>query len=295
MARDARLFAPFDIGMDEHPKIIGLSDAAFRAFFEGVFYARRSLSDGFLDRRIVLRKWGQEVADELSTNDPDRPSWVAVDNGWQIRDFGNHHPLRADIEGKREQTSEAKAAAGRRSGEARRAKREAELNTAEQNTNTTRTEPNRTRTNGNPETETETETETEQTTPSSTSGERKPKSIYSDAFEAWYARYPRKQSKGDAFKAWESLRKAKVLPDMQTLCEATERYAQQVAGREPKFMKLPGGWLRDHKWGDEEPPTFTTPAAIGKGHERDLAWEAQLERARAFDAQQEQHRLEIQQ
>jgi hypothetical protein len=131
--------------------------------------------------------------------------------------------------------------------------------------------------------------------PLSTSGERETKSIYSDVFEAWYERYPRKQSKGDAFKAWESLRKAKVLPDMETLCEAAEAYSRQVAGLEPKYMKLPGGWLRDHKWDDEALPTFTAPASIGKGHERDLAWEAQLGRARAFDAQQEQHRLEIQQ
>lgn len=151
MAKDDRLYAPFDIGVDEHPKIIGLSDAAFRAFFEGVFYSRRSLSDGFLDRRIVLRKWGKEVADELSTNDPERPSWSAVENGWQIRDFEKHNPTRAEIGQKRAEVSEKRSAAGKKSGEVRRANAEQAANKIEQTANTTAT-------NANPETETETET-----------------------------------------------------------------------------------------------------------------------------------------
>lgn len=166
MTKDDRLYAPFDIGMDEHPKIIGLSDAAFRALFEGVLYSRRRMSDGFLDARIVLRKWGQEVADELSSNDPDRPSWIPVENGWQIRDFEKHHPLRSEIEEKRAKVSESKSLAGKRSGEVRRAK-------AEQNANTNEQDSNKTGTKTNPETETETETESK-TSPSN-EGETTPR------------------------------------------------------------------------------------------------------------------------
>ena len=115
--KDDRLFAPFPIEMDEHPKIIGLSDAAFRAVFEATFYARRMLSDGFLDERVVLKRWGAEVASELSSNDPEKPSWVRVETprpGWQIHDFAKHHPLRAEIEAKRAETSAKRAAAGRK-------------------------------------------------------------------------------------------------------------------------------------------------------------------------------------
>jgi hypothetical protein len=95
--KDDRLFAPFPIEMDEHPKIIGLSDAAFRAIFEATFYSRRMLSDGFLDERVVLRRWGQEVADELSSNDPERPSWIRVEKpapGWLIHDFERYQQPR---------------------------------------------------------------------------------------------------------------------------------------------------------------------------------------------------------
>lgn len=160
--KDDRLYAPFPIEMDEHPKIIGLSDAAFRAIFEATFYSRRMLSDGFLDERIVLRKWGQEVADELSANDPERPSWIRVERGWQIHDFEKHHPLRAEIEVKREAKREAGRLGGMRSGEVRRSKTEAN---AKQNASTG--ERNRT-----PETETESKTET--TTPKGVEGTLSP-------------------------------------------------------------------------------------------------------------------------
>ena len=108
MTKDRRLYARFDIGMDEHPKIMLLSDAAFRALIESTFYARRQMTDGFLREQVVLRKWGAAVADELSSNDSERPSWVRVAEGWRIHDFSEHQTTRADIEAKRE--------AGRRGG-----------------------------------------------------------------------------------------------------------------------------------------------------------------------------------
>jgi hypothetical protein len=131
MSKDDRLFAPFPIEMDEHPKIFPLSDAAFRALFEATFYSRRMLSDGFIDERVVLKRWGQEVADELSNNDPKRPSWIRVEGGWQIHDFEKHHPTRVEILEKREQKSDAGRANGIRSGEARRTKTERTANEIE--------------------------------------------------------------------------------------------------------------------------------------------------------------------
>jgi len=102
MTKDRRLYAKFDINMDEHPKILMLSDAAFRALFESTLYSRRQLSDGFLDERIVRRKWGDDAASELTSNDPERPSWVKVDGGYQIHDFAEHQTTTADIQAKRE-------------------------------------------------------------------------------------------------------------------------------------------------------------------------------------------------
>ncbi|MEV7472253.1 hypothetical protein AB0N33_00885 [Pseudarthrobacter oxydans] len=100
--KDRRLYAKFDIGMDEHAKIMLLSDAAFRALFESTLYSRRQLTDGFLDGRVVARKWGADVALELTSNDPERPSWRKVEGGYEIHDFAEHQTTKADIEAKRE-------------------------------------------------------------------------------------------------------------------------------------------------------------------------------------------------
>lgn len=101
-AKDRRLYARFDINMDEHPKIMMLSDAAFRAMVEATMWSRRQLTDGFLDDRVVSKKWGQTVADELTSNAGGRSSWVKVEGGYQIHDFDEHQTTTRDIEAKRE-------------------------------------------------------------------------------------------------------------------------------------------------------------------------------------------------
>ena len=101
-AKDRRLYARIDIGFDEHDKIFPLSDAAFRALVEATLYARRQLTDGFLAERLAVKRWGADVLEELSTNDPARPSLVRVEGGWQIHDFAEHQTTNADIEAKRE-------------------------------------------------------------------------------------------------------------------------------------------------------------------------------------------------
>lgn len=118
MAKDDRLYARFDIAMDEHPKVMLLSDAGFRALVEATLYSRRQLTDGFLAARIAERKWGREVITELTGNDPERPSWQHHTKdgvaGYIIHDFAEHQTTNADIEAKR--------AAGRKGGLAKAAK-----------------------------------------------------------------------------------------------------------------------------------------------------------------------------
>lgn len=81
--------------------------------------------------------------------------------------------------------------------------------------------------------------------------------LYSEAFLKWWEVYPRKQSKGDAYKAWEVWRKRKLLPALDDLISATKTYAQHVSNDDPQFIKLPAGWLRDRKWEDESANTKT--------------------------------------
>jgi len=78
--------------------------------------------------------------------------------------------------------------------------------------------------------------------------EIKTTSEYSTEFETWWESYPRKQAKGDAWKAWKSLKKA--LPPVQQLIDASVAYGLTVT--DPQFQKMPGPWLRARRWEDVE-------------------------------------------
>jgi hypothetical protein len=52
-----KLFAKLGHGFADDPKIIGLSDKAFRVYVESLLYACSNMTDGFLDER-VLRRYG---------------------------------------------------------------------------------------------------------------------------------------------------------------------------------------------------------------------------------------------
>lgn len=146
------LYAKFDLGFADHPKIIGLSAVAFRTLVESVLYSRQHLTDGFIDARVVHGKGWAEAVDELTSNDPINPSWLRVDGGYRIHGFAEKQTTSDEIALMREQ----KRAAGKRSAEARKQQKANTTSTqaqqsVEHNGNTSSTE-------GQPETETETET-----------------------------------------------------------------------------------------------------------------------------------------
>lgn len=231
---DDRLFAPFPIEMDEHPKIIGLSDAAFRAIFEATFYSRRMISDGFLDERVVLKRWGQAVADELSSNDPERPSWVRVDGpkpGWRIHDFEKHHPLRADIDAIKDARAQSGRRGGQRSGQVRGSKREANV---KQNGSKT-----------NPETETET-----------TTSKASVRAALEHDFDEFWNVYPRKEGKQAARRKYETVRKTVAAGP---ILDGARAYALMSLGVEKQHVKMAQGWLNDGRWADELQPSIPQP------------------------------------
>lgn len=255
MPKDDRLFAPFPIEMDEHPKIIGLSDAAFRAVFEATFYSRRMLSDGFLDERVVLKRWGSAVAAELSSNDPERPSWVRVESpcpGWRIHDFEKHHPLRAEIEEKRRDLAEKRSEAGKR-GNAKR---------WDATVSQTDRKPV-----ANDRSETETETETS-----------KERAIA--GFAEFWDVYPRRDDKRRAEMAFaKAVRRA----DVEVILGGARRYASDP-NREAEFTKQPATWLNADAWENGPLP------ARGQAQSKDDRAMRTLEIGRRL---QEQERLAI--
>lgn len=98
------------------------------------------------------------------------------------------------------------------------------------------------------------------------------KDLYSEQFLQWWNVYPRKQSKGDAFKAWEVWRKRKLLPEIDELITATKSYSDHTSDFDPQFIKLPAGWLRDRKWEDESANSKTVSVESDERRIKMEAW-----------------------
>ena len=82
---------------------------------------------------------------------------------------------------------------------------------------------------------------------------------YSEDFEKFWQAYPKRVSKGQAWKTWEKLRKAKELPEVEELCKALSwrRIADDWEKDDGRYIPHPSTWLNAHGWEDEackEPP-----------------------------------------
>lgn len=100
-AKDNRLYAKFTLDFMDHPKIAGLSDAAFRALVDAIIWSRRQQTDGFLARRLALAKWSLEILQELCNNDDEKPSLIEREEGWYVHDFATIQDTKAEIEARR--------------------------------------------------------------------------------------------------------------------------------------------------------------------------------------------------
>ena len=76
-----QLFARLALDYADHPKVVSLSDAAFRAHVEMILYARRYETDGRIPKRLAETRWGTDSVSELVTNDPGAPSLVELPTG----------------------------------------------------------------------------------------------------------------------------------------------------------------------------------------------------------------------
>jgi len=141
--KDERLYGKFGLDFPDHPKIMPLSDSAFRCLIEATLWSRKHLTNGFITKRLAIAKWSLEVLRELATNDPLKPSLVETEEGWYIHDFAEHQTTKEELEALREVRKMAGQRGGRASAEAKR-----------------KQVLKQTGSKSKPETETETETET---------------------------------------------------------------------------------------------------------------------------------------
>jgi hypothetical protein len=84
-----------------------------------------------------------------------------------------------------------------------------------------------------------------------------------DEFDQWYSKYPKKEAKDAARKAFAKARKSASL---QELLDGLDRYAAAVAGKQREYIALPATWLNAGRWQDEiavQPTLSVVPAGYG--------------------------------
>ena len=94
-----------DDSFPNHPKIIGLSDRAFRVHISGLCYCGTYLTDGFIPFAAVealVKEPEYKPTDELEAVG----LWIRTDKGFQIHDYLEHQTSKSQVESKRENAKE---------------------------------------------------------------------------------------------------------------------------------------------------------------------------------------------
>lgn len=103
-----RLFIRVDVGMPDHPKVVGLSDRAFRLLVSLWTYSQRHLTDGLVPAGVAHSR-GKRAAAELMAAD----LLHEVDGGYQCHDYTDHQQTREHVQAVKKARSEAGKKGGR--------------------------------------------------------------------------------------------------------------------------------------------------------------------------------------
>lgn len=103
-------YVRLDDSVMDNPKMLALSDRAFRGWVWGLCYAQRHLTDGFLPI-AALTASVKRAASELQA----RGLWTVVDHGFQIHHYLRHQDSKADVEARKDRARDRMRE--RRSGE----------------------------------------------------------------------------------------------------------------------------------------------------------------------------------
>lgn len=93
----------------DHPKVVGLTDSAFRTYVAGLCYAARYLTDGAIPSSALRSIGPRKAAAELER----AGIWQRTDHGYAIRDYLDYNPSRAEVEANREKRRAAGVRAAR--------------------------------------------------------------------------------------------------------------------------------------------------------------------------------------
>ncbi|KAM9867070.1 hypothetical protein ACIFOC_00392 [Leucobacter aridicollis] len=230
--KDTRLFIRLDLDYADHPKIIGLSDAAFRAHVTMMLYSRKYMTDGVLPKPVANRlgsQWDTDVLSELQNNDPEAPSLVLREDGsYELHGFTDMQETRAEIDARTARNRENGAKGGRP-----RKPKETQSVTGSGGDSGTQTKA-----------ETETETETEVSSKELTTRAR-------ESFESAWSHWPKKTEKKKSLEQFVRVAKSNGVDAATSWVVAFgDAYARTT---ETQYVPALAVWLRNERWTDALP------------------------------------------
>lgn len=152
---DSRTYIKLHDGMPDHPKVVGLSDSAFRLYVETLCWCSRHLTDGVVPTAAMRKLGTPRAIKELAT-----AGLIEVDGPhWAVHDYLQHQRSAAEVDEIRRKKQEA----GRKGGKTRAANQANDKQVLEQ-------KPSESQADAQAKSNTETETETEQPPPVVVSG-----------------------------------------------------------------------------------------------------------------------------
>jgi len=90
------------------------------------------------------------------------------------------------------------------------------------------------------------------TSPSNGTGKKKrnpaDRYAYPEDFMQFWSEYPRRENKAQAFKEWETEKKHNPKFDQVKIVQSAITYAEEVAGKERGFIKMPSTFLHRGTW-----------------------------------------------
>lgn len=95
-----------DDAFADHPKVIGLSDKAFRTHIEGLCYSGRYLTDGFIPMIVASRMVNNDMAILVELSNAGLWLEDLPNNGFQIHDYLAHQTSKEQVEEKRKSLRE---------------------------------------------------------------------------------------------------------------------------------------------------------------------------------------------
>lgn len=228
-----------DDKLHSHKKAIKAGEAMSLWVMAGSWCADQ-LTDGFVPDYVVCRMFplqGEDWASRLVAVGLWDEDHHEGDDGWRFHEWEDHQPTRSEVESKREAERERK----------RRQRRTPGGQFEESKPKTSNVPPGHRMDNQQDSTR---DSAPSHTVPSRPVPSLKESASSDDAFNRFWAIYPRKVAKKAARTKWDTAIKT---TDPEQIIEGAKKYAKkcELERTEKNFIKQPDGWLNAGRWEDE--------------------------------------------